>query len=107
MDANVLGVIDALPTGDPDTVLLCLDVQIIAVHTRQFYDGDQIIALLEHIDRGIAAPSRRRILQPIAGKTLLKGTLEGEESVERIGIFNLHRILLCRSQAMSAQIELG
>src|ERR1700730_15093277 len=94
MQAYALRVIEALPTGDPDGVFLRLDVQILFVHPRQFNDGDEIVALLEHINGRIASHAGGGTTQPVAGKPVLEGLLESKKRFERIGIGHDHDALL-------------
>src|SRR5688572_19230347 len=52
----------------PDRVVLDLDVQLLAIHARQFDDRHQIVALLKEIDGRIGARAGSRVAKPIAGK---------------------------------------
>jgi hypothetical protein len=50
MHAHAFRIGDLFPAGDPDGVILGLDIEIILVHARDLKNGDQCVALLEDMD---------------------------------------------------------
>ena len=53
-------------TGDADGVVLSLDLEITLVNARQLEDGNETVALLEHIDGRERTCACGRTAQPIA-----------------------------------------
>ena len=86
MKTYLLGIIDTLSTGDTDRVVLRLNIEILLVHPRQFNDGNQIITLLENIDRRIGTRAGGGVCKPVTRKTIFKGSLKGKKCFEGIGL---------------------
>ena len=84
MDAGVLLVFDLFFAGDTDSVFLGLDVQVAFGYAGQFDDQDEVVPLLEDVDRRIAAPGGGAGTHPVAGEPRIELPLQGKQRIERI-----------------------
>jgi len=82
MEANTVRVCERLLSRDSDRPVLDLDFQITLVDTWNLQNGDEIVALLEDIDRRKRARSASSPSQPIAVEAGLEGSLEIKQRIE-------------------------
>ena len=72
MHAYLLRVLDRFFARDAGCVVLCLNLQIVSLDPGQFDDCEQLVALLEDIDRRKRTTIGGTVLEPIAGQARLE-----------------------------------
>jgi hypothetical protein len=85
MNAGVLLVVQRLLSGDPQGPFLGFDRQISFAHAGQLDDRDEIVLLLEDIDRRITPHIGSRVSKPVARQSGFELLLEVQQGFERIG----------------------
>src|SRR5579862_6292763 len=85
MDARAVLVIGCFRAGDSDRVLFGFDLQLVFLDAWQFDDRQNVVALLEHIDRRKWSPAGRRVAEPLTRQVRIKRPLQVEQWVEWIG----------------------
>jgi hypothetical protein len=64
-----------LLSGNSEGVIIRLDLQVLLGHPRQFYDGNEVIPLLKHVDRRKSAAACRAAGHPPTGDLCIKRAL--------------------------------
>src|ERR1700730_4994125 len=72
-------------TRDPNGVFLGLDLEAVFVDPGQFDDGQNVVALLAHVDRRKRPSAGGLIVQPIARPPTFNRPLQMKKRLERIG----------------------
>src|SRR5215470_15173854 len=75
---------DGLAARQPNGAILCLDLDVVLRHTRQFDQSEEVIALLENVDGWECPHARRGTSQPIAVETSVERSLQAQQGVKRI-----------------------
>ena len=78
MDAGVFLVFDLLLAGDANRVFLGFDGQVLFGDAGQFENHNEIISLLEDVDRRIAATGGGAGTHPVTGEPRIKGPLQSK-----------------------------
>ena len=76
MQTRLLRIVDGFFAEDTDGVFLGFYLQVASADTWQLYDGEDVIALLENVDRRERAAAGGKVLQPIAGQVRFKRALK-------------------------------
>ncbi len=113
MHATSLRIGDGFLAGNPDRVLLYLNLQCLFFDARQFDDGKDILPLLKDVNRGEGTLARCLVLKPVAGLTRLERSLDVDKRFKRISEGSdhcctyLHLLGAIWTQFAHAAIDLG
>src|SRR6516164_7462640 len=84
MQGGVVAILDRFGSGDPDCVVLDLDLKIRFANAGHFDDDHDVVALAKDIERRIGAAAAQARTWPTAGSVRIKRLLKLEQGVERI-----------------------
>jgi len=84
VNTGALPIVECLAAGNPDGVLLRFDCEVALADSRYFENCDEVIALLEDVDRRITTTGGSTAPDPITALARVERPLQRKESIERI-----------------------
>jgi hypothetical protein len=90
MCRGLLAIIDGLAAANADRVSLDLDIEVRLANTRNLDNRNDVVPLLEHVDRGIGAAGARPRTDPPTGTKAVESLLEPQQRLKWVCEYHSH-----------------
>ena len=107
MYTRILLVRNCLVAEDANGVLLGLDLEVVLADARQFYNRNEVVALLEDVDRRITANTRGTVAHPVAVKPRVERPLKRKQRVEWICVVGYQKPPQVPEEMVSPDVTSG